>query len=648
MKIILTFSIVLQLRGALNKYLLKIFIMKTTNLFLGLFALISVTINAQLNFGGTPLPSRLGNANNWQLIENSSDDFNYTFNPTNNNANFGPPGKPAKWNNFFHNGWEGPGPTKWQRNHCAVSGGNLNIWASRRFRNNNFNTPFTKSFDGISRPETIAGCITSKTRVKFPVFVEAKLTIMNSSLASDVWLLSPDDTEEIDIIECYGGGGNDGRNNFFANRIHLSHHVFRRSPFTDYQPADFNSWYRQNNVAKWGGRVVRIGVNWKSATVLEYYINGNLVRVLDNDAIASKLPNGVWQYTYPAGVSNGKVTRVTSGAQSGFQKMIVSSTSSGFNQNNLNRAKNQSNISVLDPFNYLNNGKRFSKAMDIIINVEDQSWQARANRSPNNTEIRNFNNNNLLVDWIRVYKPKNNNTGGGNNNGGGVTSGRYDFGTNSSPVFNGYKRVSYNSNSNIWANRSGINYADRGNNGGVNNINRDFAYGKDANRTIRVNVANGTYNVTATFGDRIGARRNNRISSAGKTAGVNTNAGQFKNATLNGVRVTNGQLSVLVSAPSGQFWTINRLVFNRTGNKSLTDVQENNEESIVYPNPANIGENVTITSVIGAEVNIVDVSGRIIDVIPNKDGTVLINTSNLTSGMYFIQTGGKTKKLILK
>ena len=45
--------------------------------------------------------------------------------------------------------------------------------------------------------------------------------------------------------------------------------------------------------------------------------------------------------------------------------------------------------------------------MDIIINVEDQSWQAEANRSATDKELENFENNNLLANWIRVYKPVN-------------------------------------------------------------------------------------------------------------------------------------------------------------------------------------------------------------------------------------------------
>ena len=464
--------------------------MKTTSFFVWLMALVSLTTYAQLDFGGTPLPSRLGNASNWQLQTNVSDDFNYTFNPTTANADFGPPGQ-NKWNNFFHNAFEGPGATNWERNHCSVSGGNLNIWASRRFFNNNTSTPYTKSFDfggqNITRPETLAGCITSKQRIIYPVFVEARVKIMNSSLASDIWLLSPDDKEEIDIIEAYGGAGNDGRNQFFAERIHLSHHVFIRPPnFRDYQPSDFNSWYRQSNVNTWGGRTVRIGVYWKSPTILEYYIDGQVVRILDNDAIASKVVDGRWEYTYPAGVtSTGQDGQLNRGAD-GFQAMTISGgIAGGFSQSRLDTAKNASNISVIDPFNYLNNGRRFTRQMDIIINVEDQSWQAAANRSPNNTEIQNFNNNNMLVDWIRVYKPNGN---GGGNAGGGSAGTTCDTAPDYNGDDNSYSpgdRVVNTSDNNLYERTAtGWNLIENcgssgGGNTGGGSSSEDLALGKD-------------------------------------------------------------------------------------------------------------------------------------------------------------------------
>jgi hypothetical protein len=363
-----------------------------------LFCLVGLTLHAQ-DWTGVPIPADAGSGNEWVIDIEASDDFNYTFNSTTARTKFGPSNDSDKWINFFHNNYQGPGPTNWEEENVSVSGGFLRLLNDREFNNG---VPVMKTFGNVTRPETRAACITASKRVIYPVFVEAKLRVMNSSLASDVWLLSPDDTQEIDVIEAYGGPMSDNRNSFFASTVHLSHHVFVRNPFKDYQPADWNSWYREDGVTQWGGVDIRIGVYWKSPTILEYYINGELVRVMNNDAVASRLPDGSWEYTYPAGVTsteqNGQLEKITSGPRAGYQLMTVASS--------LEEAKKLSKISVIDPFNYLNNGRRFSKEMDIIINTEDQSWQAEANRSPNNTEILNATDNTMLVDWIRVYKPK--------------------------------------------------------------------------------------------------------------------------------------------------------------------------------------------------------------------------------------------------
>ncbi len=682
--------------------------MKTTKLkgLLMVFLLNFVLIaNAQLDFGGTALPSRLGNANNWTLDTAASDDFNYTFNPTNNNADFGPSGQ-NKWNNFFHNGWEGPGATKWQRNHVAVSGGNLNLWASRRFFNDNTSTPYTKTFDfggqNVTRPETISGCVTSKTRVIYPVFVEASLRIMNSTLATDIWLLSPDDKEEIDIIEAYGGAGSDGRNAYFAERIHLSHHVFIRPPnFRDYQPSDFNSWYRQSGVSQWGGRLVRIGVYWKSPTVLEYYIDGNLVRVLDNDAIASRTVNGTWEYTYPGGVtSTGQDGQLNRGAD-GFQSMTVSSTSSNFEQSRLNTAKNQSNISVIDPFNYLSNGRQFSREMDIIINVEDQSWQAAANRSPNNTEIQNFNDNLMLVDWIRVLKP---NSGGGNNNGPLTCDTAPDYNGNANSYSPGDRVVNTSDNRLYERTATGWNLIEDcgGNNGGGNNPlvtlrksnSTGFAIDGGPGGARGQNVYLWSYNqnnvnqqwieINRGGGFYSYQKRNTNFCIDGSNGGANGNNvklwdcnannqnQQFRKINVNGnTRLqkrnasgfsidgrgggSNGQNVHMWSSNNNngnQAWIITQIGTAKNG--SLKDGISESESSVsIYPNPAvdyvNVSKNNFDTT---ADLTIIDVQGKVIYKNIFSGNTSKINTSSFNKGLYFVEikTPKKTiiKKLIIK
>ncbi len=333
-----------------------------------------------------PVPVILEDDTVWELQKDISDDFNYDFQASKAHTTFG-----GKWTNFYHNEWEGPGPTKWVHENVSVSGGNLRIKATRVEGENKTYPIFNHLED--TKPATRAGCITSTDTVVYPVFVETRVKIANAVMASDVWLLSPDDTQEIDIIEAYGGAGEDQRNPFSKN-IHLSHHVFIREPFTDYQPGDHGSWYEQNGVESWGLHpdFVRIGVYWKSPTHLEYYIDGKLVRILSDNAFATLDTDGSWQYSYPTGIKNGRIKKATDGYQA------VRTAAS------LEAAQTASTTSVIDPMGYTA-GSGLSKPMEIIINMEDQNWNAYQGRTPTNSEIKNEENHTFKVDWVRVYKP---------------------------------------------------------------------------------------------------------------------------------------------------------------------------------------------------------------------------------------------------
>ncbi|MDP4624497.1 MAG: hypothetical protein NWT08_05080 [Akkermansiaceae bacterium] len=270
---------------------------------------------------GLPVPADPGAGKTWK-IQAPSDDFNYDAPAAEKGARFD-----AKWIDTFHNQWTGPGKTIWDRKHSLVADGQLQIIASRA----NANQVFT-------------GCITSKQRVVYPVFIEARVKISNSTLASDVWLLSPDDTQEIDILEAYGTSYSAGAKKdqtWFAERLHLSHHMFIRSPFQDYQPTDAGSWYTDGTL--WRDNFLRIGVYWKDPLHLEYYLNGKLVRTV-----------------------------------SGAKK--------------------------IDPHD-IAKGKGLHKEMDIIINAEDQDWRSMQGITPTDEELANKENHTFRVDWIRVYKP---------------------------------------------------------------------------------------------------------------------------------------------------------------------------------------------------------------------------------------------------
>ena len=268
------------------------------------------------------VPADAGDGMEWEL-QTQSDDFNYDAPADNKGAKF-----LSKWTDFYHNAWTGPGLTVWDRAHSLVADGFLQIPASR--------------LSGTNKVST--GCITSKKRIVYPVYVEARAKISNSVLASDVWMLSPDDTQEIDMLEAYGASFSEGTGKdqtWFAERVHISHHVFIRDPFQDYQPLDASTWYHDGTL--WREKFHRYGVHWIDPWNLKYYIDGKLVRTA-------------------------------------FGK------------------------DVIDPKNFTN-GTGLNKAMDIIINAEDQTWRSNQGITPTDNELANNENHTFKVDWIRIYKP---------------------------------------------------------------------------------------------------------------------------------------------------------------------------------------------------------------------------------------------------
>lgn len=215
---------------------------------------------------GIPIPASPGSGKVWELREDVSDDFNYDFGRTNSAVNFGE----GRWTNWYHNGWTGPRPTVWKRNNVSVENGILTIRTTR-------NPGDSMNINGGRYAITNSGCTSSKNQIQYPVYIEGRMKVLNSVMACGLWLLSPDDTQEIDICEAYG---HDTRwtNPWFSNkRVHLSHHVFIRSPFTDWQPHDEGSFYTDGETV-WNQDFHTYGLYWRDPWHIEYYVDGKLVR----------------------------------------------------------------------------------------------------------------------------------------------------------------------------------------------------------------------------------------------------------------------------------------------------------------------------------------------------------------------------------
>jgi len=280
--------------------------------------LISALSTSAADWQDLPVPVHPGEGKIWQLLP-LSDDFNYKAPANGKSSEFY-----QRWTEGFINSWTGPSLTEWHPSQSLVSGGKLNLTAKRKPGSWNI----------------YLGSITSRQTVQHPLFMEIRAKLSNSVLASDFWLLSADSTQEIDVLEAYGGDRKS--NQWYAERLHLSHHVFIREPFQDYQPKTDDTWF--HNGTKWRDDFHRIGVYWRDPWHIEYYVDGELVKT-----------------------SSGK--------------------------------------EVIDPLDFTK-GTGLSKPMHVILNMEDQDWRTKQGLTPTDEELSDTEKMTFQVDWVRFYKPK--------------------------------------------------------------------------------------------------------------------------------------------------------------------------------------------------------------------------------------------------
>ncbi len=271
------------------------------------------------DWDGAAVPASPPEGTQWKL-DSVSDDFSYDAPPVDKPAIFS-----DSWRDSFINPWTGPGLSEFNSGHSYVTNGHLGIHASRK--------PGTH--------KVYAGVISSKKTFTYPLYVEASVKINGLVMASNVWMLSKDSTQEIDVLEAYGSARPD--QTWTAQRVHLSHHVFIRNPFQDYQPTDEGSWYF--NGSNWRDDFHRFGVFWRDPWHLEYYVDGKLVRTVSG------------------------------------KKMI-------------------------DPKDFTG-GTGLSKPMHLIINTEDQNWRSDESITPTDEELADTELSIMWVDWIRVYRAEN-------------------------------------------------------------------------------------------------------------------------------------------------------------------------------------------------------------------------------------------------
>ncbi|EIK45872.1 putative agarase [Cellvibrio sp. BR] len=213
------------------------------------------------DWDGVPIPAPAGAGKTWQL-QSISDEFNYAASPT-----FKPTEFNSRWVPSFINSWTGPGDSEFNAGHSYTSGGSLALQSSAKAGTNKIYT----------------GIISSKETFTYPLYLEARVKHTGNTLANAVWMLSADSTQEIDAMESYGSDR--AGQEWFDQRMHVSHHVFIRSPFQDYQPKDEGSWVVNPAGGTWRGAMHVYGVHWKDPWNLDYYIDGVKVRTVSGPAM---------------------------------------------------------------------------------------------------------------------------------------------------------------------------------------------------------------------------------------------------------------------------------------------------------------------------------------------------------------------------
>lgn len=197
----------------------------------------------------------------WKIQQKFSNEFNFSGGKTASEFS-------ENWQDRFFYVWTGAPKTVYSGSQSSITNGEL---------------VFKAKVDG---QKILTGCVSSKETVGYPMYLEVRAKISESSLATAVWMLSKDSWQEKDNLEAYG----DKSNPSFGKRLHLSHHTFKRdvSPILDYQPSGWEETYYTDNKTFLADDFHNYGVLWLDPWTIKYYVDGKLVRETPKDQIDPK------------------------------------------------------------------------------------------------------------------------------------------------------------------------------------------------------------------------------------------------------------------------------------------------------------------------------------------------------------------------
>ena len=209
------------------------------------------------DWNGISIPAAAGAGKQWQIIDYISDSFNYNGK---SGSNF-----TTKWKDSYVNGWKGPGLSNFVPANSIVNGSELQVIGTRK----------AGTTYGVN-----CGVVTSKAAIGYPCFIEVSMKPGMTSLANNFWLISADQTREIDIVEIYG------HTDWFRRRMPSNYHIFdtTTSPPTDLSGNSQQQLHQTATASDLTTGFNRYGIHWINATRVDFYLNGVRVRELTINA----------------------------------------------------------------------------------------------------------------------------------------------------------------------------------------------------------------------------------------------------------------------------------------------------------------------------------------------------------------------------
>lgn len=224
-----------------------------------------------------------------------------------------------------------------------------------------------------------------------------------------------------------------------------------------------------------------------------------------------------------------------------------------------------------------------------------------------------------------------------------VNTYRYDLGTPTSPVPDGWTRISELTNGDINWSAGKVDSRDRGVIRNVNRLNRDFVFGSKTS-VLSHKIRNGFWKVTINLGDANGPHDNMTVKIEGKTVAksVNSDTEEFIYVIGDRIEVRDGKLDIEISDEGGNDpnWVWTRLSMTFEGVLSTTDLGKEDKNIVLYPNPVNSILNLSFPeNRLGnnTSISIYDGLGKLLKTAKINNQKEAIDVSRFSSGIYFLK-----------